>query len=263
MQRTMVKTVAGMATVALMGLGMAGCSEDATAPAPETITPAPEMPVVTEGLVAYVAMDGRVVESTGKVSSKSITKVGMTPVPDRTGAAAMAMYFDGEDDMASLPGLDAIQVWPLTWSFWIRTDGGQKSGLVVPIGKFLLPNGDGMMVYWRNNLFMTSYAVNNFDSHCFMEYREGISPNYWHHLVITLDHVDGMIVYIDNYRASVSGWTGPVAKSKSTEPLRFGIVNSTEASQQSVPFKGAISDFAVYNRVLTKEERTALYTSTK
>jgi hypothetical protein len=262
MQRNVYKTVAGMAIVALMGLGLAACSEDTTTPDTNT-PPAPELPVVTEGLVAYVALDGRVIESTGKVDSNAITKVGMTPTSDRNGAAGKAMYFDGVDDYASLPGLDTIQIWPFTWSMWVRVDGAQSNGLIAPVGKYLHPNGDGTLIFWENNLFASLYTVNNFANYCRIDLDDGLAPDTWHHVVVTMDHIDGMIMYVDNVRADFAGWVGQVAKSRTSEPLRFGIINSVHPTEKPVPFKGSISDFAVYNRVLTEAERTQLYTSTK
>lgn len=253
--------MAGVACLALVA-----CSEDSTSPDNTPKPAAPEVPVVTEGLVAYVALDGRAIESTGKVDSNLITKVGVTPTMDRTGAAGKAMYFDGIDDYISIPGLDTIQSWPLTWSFWVKADGEQNSGLVVPVGKYVHPNGDGMLAYWENGIFGSLYTTNSFGNYCRVDLNPNeVTPSVWHHIVITLDFIDGMVVYVDNVRADFSGWSGQVAKTKTTEPLRFGIINSTHmmSSQRPIPFKGSISDFAVYNRVLTEAERTQLFTSTK
>ncbi|RPI67595.1 MAG: LamG domain-containing protein, partial [Ignavibacteriae bacterium] len=133
----------------------------------------------------------------------------------------------------------------------------------VPVGKYLHPNGDGSLIFWENGYFGSLYTVNTFANYCRVDLDDGLTPNVWHHVVVTMDHIDGMIMYVDNVRADFAGWRGQVAKSRTSEPLRFGIINSVHLTEKPVPFKGAISDFAVYNRVLTEAERTQLYTSTK
>lgn len=262
-----MKRFGALVTAGVACLALVACSEDSTNPDDTPKGAAPEMPVVTEGLVAYVALDGRAIESTGKVDSTTITKVGATPTSDRTGTAGKAMYFDGVDDYISIPGLDTIQVWPLTWSFWVKPDGPQNTfngDLFVPVGKYLHPNGDGMLMFWESGIFGSLYTTNFFGNYCRVDLEPGeVAPDVWHHIVMTLDLVDGMIVYVDNVRADFSGWSGQVAKTKTTEPLRFGIINSEHPSKKPLPFKGSISDFAVYNRVLTEAERTQLFISTK
>ena len=146
----------------------------------------------------------------------------------------------------------------VTIAFWMKT-----AKTTVAIVAEMSSNNNS------NNAFMA--ALNNVSNSGKLGVYERVSSNYnnaeisnannntWKHIVAVIDRsknaTDGILIY-------VNGTLSPITK-ESTFDNNGNFVNNIlfigQRNASSLPFVGNLQDFKVYNRVLSKDEITALY----
>jgi hypothetical protein len=209
--------------------------------------------VPTNGLVGYWPFNGNANDESG--NGNNGTNNGAALTTDRFGNSNTAFYFsssgcstyiDAQINTTSINGA-------LTISFWVnRIDSGCISPRIM---KFFAPSdGPGTHVFgWPNysNNPSTAFVTSTIESP-FYQYNN-ISNNIWSHIVFTND---GSIakLYQDGVLLSSNITTGAVTLAGNAN---FGrMVNPAYDA-----FNGKIDDIGIWNRALTQQEITNLFSS--
>ncbi len=205
----------------------------------------------TNGLVGWWPFNGNANDESGNGHNGAVN--GATLCPDRFNNANSAYYFNGISDFISVPHSSVFNMQQSTWIVWVKipsTTGG---------------NGYYIMGIQDNALHHVTF-------HEFQGYsgsQIGWAPgqaagvggsnlvNNWHMLAITYDQsisTNNFTFYFDGQQGSTST-IQPF--SFNNGDLRFGI-NSNNGYWERL--NGQVDDAVMYNRILTQEEITALYT---
>lgn len=202
------------------------------------------------GVIAHLTLDGHAHDVSNNLPTGRIK--GAMPSPNRRGEPGKAMRFNGANDLieVDVQGHDRIQQFPLTWSVWLRHEPGTQNEW--PVGRYLHPNGDGIGFFWENGRFSSFYSTGFFDNWCRID---GAFPadGQWHHAAFTLTQ-QGMTLYVDGRPQESVPWVGRPSVTRSTEPLRFGIINSEHPTMPPNAYRGDIDDFMIFDRALSSEE---------
>ncbi len=205
-------------------------------------------PVPTNGLVAYYRGAGTDLSTSGH----NAVATSVTTVADRFGNASTAGHFEGATPSyltvtgnTALPtGASARGV-----SVWIRTPGSATTGMSIfmwgtasatgeRFGEIVqtLPSGQDYFVGQSTDLF-GSIPLNDND---------------WHHVVVNYDGTE-VWVYIDGLLST----HGAKTLNTTGQDLYIGVSKNPAVGAE--PFTGDIDSLRVYNRVLTREDRDALF----
>lgn len=198
--------------------------------------------VPTEGLVAHYRADGVDFTSNGNNAVASGT---ITTVPDRLGHPDTAASYDGSSyfEVLNHPGLPEGAA-PRTVSLWIRTtdnngsflnwgngsNNGQRFGLIV--------NAAGAPYFVGQFADLPGTAAN-------------LNDDAWHHVVATYDGTT-LTLYVDAFFNASADITLDTVGTN----LEIGRTAFDHAAE---PYVGAIDDVRIYDRVLSDQERGALF----
>ena len=209
--------------------------------------------VPTDGLVAYWPFSGNANDVTTNGNNGSVN--GAALAVDRFGNANSAYSFNGSNSYISVPHNASFNMQKATWSVWVKSDVATTGNGRFIMGKrdnashfvsFYERNGNGgEEIGWAPNLANGTLGYN--------------IVNTWHLLTITYDltiSTNNHSFYFDGVLVASGGW--PSSFVFSNGELRFGIQDNSSYFQ---PFSGLIDDATVYNRILTQEEITSLYSS--
>ncbi len=204
--------------------------------------------VPTNGLVGYWGFDGNAQDYSGNGNHGTVN--GATLTADKNGVANKAYNFDGVNDYiqvnnsSSLQGLTSISafIWININSWYngyfpvLHKSNGSQHGKYA----FLLNTGGGIahLVPYENGFNYSPWSLNT-----------------WIHIGYTIG--SGKTNFYVNGQTISSASTGvfPVS-SNETLPLIFGMDKPGLTEYTN----GKLDDIAIYNRVLTQQEITALYT---
>jgi hypothetical protein len=203
------------------------------------------------GLIAHFTLDGHAHDVSNNFPTGRIN--GASPAMNRRGEQGKAMRFDGVNDYIEVDvhGDNRIQQFPMTWAVWLRHDPGTKNEW--PVGRYLHPNGDGVGFFWENGKFSSFYSTDFFSNWCRID-ASAPSDGRWYHAAFTLTQ-QGMVLYINGRVAEdMWRWVGTPMFSRSTQPLRFGIINSVHPTMPPDAYRGDIDDFMIFDRALSPEE---------
>ncbi len=211
----------------------------------------------TLGLMAYYPFEGNANDASGNGNDATITQASLTA--DRHGNANSAYWFDGIDDVISIPSSPTLHpASQLTIAFWMRVDS--VTGMYSPI----LHKGGPV----TPNLTNREYAV----------YIMGPHPSY--HIEIyaglywagTLHYPVGQWVFvtgiIDKVTHKIRSYVNGVFQYEVNDPnasffsneysLLIGAERETTWPDHG-PFRGAIDQLRLYNRALTLNEIQSLF----
>jgi len=205
-------------------------------------------PPPTTGLMAYYRGAGTDLSG----NAHNATNSGVTLSADRFGNASVAGHYVGATPtyftVTANPSLP-VGATPRAASVWVKTAGaangmsifmwgnaavaGERFGEIIQS----LPNGSGDYFVGQNADLAGPTPLNDSD---------------WHNIVI---NYDGAIVwvYIDT-RLSIHG---TIALATTGQDLYIGVSKNPAVGAE--PYSGEIDSLRIYNRVLTGEEREALY----
>ncbi len=203
------------------------------------------------GLVAWYPFNGNANDESGNGNHGVVN--GATLTADRSGNGNSAYLFNGiNNNIVSTPDLPASNS-PRTISLWTKTNSssaglmsaaayGSGAGGYVIFPAFIL-NSNGKYYFESgsssNQLFSES----------------SVSDNNWHQITLTYSGQNTPVrMYVDGVLNASS-----VNLDLITENSPF-VIGS--ASWADLWFSGIIDDIAIYNRALTQEEITALYSGT-
>ncbi|MBX3187228.1 MAG: LamG domain-containing protein [Labilithrix sp.] len=168
-------------------------------------------------------------------------------VPDRFGIPRSAAWFDGAEgnfmivsDHDLLPTGSA----PRTVSAWFRTSASHPvAGGVVNWGENDLGKRFGLLVLEDTDYFVGQWAD--------LPGSRFVSDDRWHDMVTVFDGTT-VSVYVD----TVLSASGEIALDTTRKEL---VIGRSPLDHHPEPFTGAIDDVRIYDRVLSADERAAIF----
>jgi hypothetical protein len=197
--------------------------------------------VPTNGLVGWWPFNGNANDESGNGNNGTVN--GATLTADRFGAGNKAYYFSSSGcntriDIANFNYNGIVNEFSI--SFWMKRSG---NGCISP-RLFEFGNGSGWGVNWVNGLSTMDWVANS-----------NLQNNNWYHVVYVLtpgtikSYVNGVLDSQFSLTNSISSWFG--------SNVCFGRMNHPSYDA----FNGMLDDMSAYNRALTQQEITNLYTS--
>ncbi len=202
--------------------------------------------VPTNGLVGWWPFNGNANDESGNGNHGTVN--GATLTTDRNGNTGKAYGFNGT--YISVPMTSLLHNLPMrSFSVWYKANGSQSGGRIY---ETTYMNG-GIAIYGGNTL---DAWYSNGQYECNVTSVNSGSLNQWHHLVYITNSATGLgQVYIDGvFNSSRNGNITSSPQNWINNFLRFGMGASGES------YNGSLDDIAIYNRALTQQEITALYT---
>jgi len=207
------------------------------------------------GLVAYYPLDNNANDLSGNNNNGIIH--GTKQTRNRKNQKASAFYFDGEDDYIEIPSSKTIQLGQaMSFSVWINTGYVLpycaifcKASAEEPRQEYLLdifPDGKVAGYVIKNHL-IDSLATGLLS-------KTNVVDNSWYHIVMIYTGYKLMLYINGEFESEIFYKNG---YANNNEPLLIGWDKNQYLSHRH--FNGAIDDFRIYNRILTKEEIIQLY----
>ncbi|MEN9333638.1 MAG: hypothetical protein RLY35_818 [Bacteroidota bacterium] len=218
---------------------------------------APALPsyLPTNGLVGYWPFNGNANDESGNGNNGTVN--GATLTTDRNGNGNSAYNFDGNDWIGSISLPYGAYSSSLGISFWMKTNSIMTNSGVLGKWNNSGPNNEEFAFVicescgGMNFCSKTSYQV------CKSEFNNEYRNDFWHFYVGTWDgnvvklYRDGIEIQSENFSGTISNFS---------QSLEFG--RYTGGAGPELYYNGILDDIAIYNRAITPEEITALYTGT-
>ncbi len=222
--------------------------------------------VPTSGLVGWWPFNGNANDESGNGNNGTVN--GATLTTDRFGVANKAYSFNGTTNFISVPHSASLNLSvPSSFSMWIKipsypVDGNEHYFL----SKF--SQGPGVSM---KGIHMAVSDYNNSDI-IFCRYRDDVSSNWggtgfsnsllpqvgnWFNIVFVCDATSDRM-YLNGTLINTS--IPSAVLGSNTASLLFG-KGQVWSPSTDMPFQGMMDDIAIYNRALTQQEITNLYTS--
>jgi hypothetical protein len=211
------------------------------------------------GLVGWWPFNGNANDESGNGNNGTVN--GATFSQNRFSNTQGAINFDGINDFLSLPLHPNCNNSSITFSFWINVtdwtniDGELHATVVEEAGNHTLhcqignSISNGIQICFQfNNIAIDKYITNNAS--------EFISN--WNQIVLTVENNNVYKIYLNGLDIGPLT-TYPYGNSNCLSQRVCGRENNP---QGEFFFNGILDDIAIYNRALTQEEITALYTGT-
>ncbi len=210
-----------------------------------------------DGLVAHYPFDGNTDDVTPYANHGVIG--GNPTFEEVTDRGGMAILFDGEQDSVLAPNAIQLNSEFTTVSFWIRVDGQSLTdaeAYVLDFGhwderwKISLPQH--LRIVWTTNSKNSQFdnAISDMDSKDGNELVEG----FWWHITMVHDGTDD-IIYLDG--VEVNRKPAPGTLNNTGRALGMGS-NPVDGGQY---FNGALDELKIYDRALTSDEISKLFTT--
>jgi uncharacterized protein (TIGR02145 family) len=213
--------------------------------------------VPTNGLVGWWPFNGNANDESGNGNNGTVN--GATLTTDRFGAANNAYSFDGVNDYidyASGSSTSLNVIGDFTVSFWAKTSNtGSTARTIISFGDQINSNSGGIIIGINDGFPLGPYGRMCYATQgIWSQSTLAINDNVWHFIVISLQG-SVMKLYIDNTlnnqtlnQLPTLSWNGG---------RRIGAGNYGMLAF----YKDLLDDIAIYNRALTQQEITNLYTS--
>ncbi len=224
--------------------------------------------VPTNGLVGYWPFNGNANDESGNGNNGMV--YGATLTMDRFGNTGKACYFDGVNDFITISHSNSLAiVGDITMSVWKKSFGNTGN-----YETFLTKrdaNGNWNYSFGASHYFGPGGCSGEVDKYVTarrngggaqyeLRYSDSIvstSVNLWTHMVVVIKNNE-VRFYINGQITAYScfGNQFTISPIDIGAPLSIGSCNCGLAEY----FNGILDDIAIYNRALTQEEITALYT---
>jgi hypothetical protein len=221
-------------------LNSKGCDSIATLNL-NIISPIPNY-LPTNGLVGWWPFNGNANDESGNGNNGTVN--GATLTTDRNGNSGKAYSFDGVDDYIKTSNISFANNVDYTISLWVNLSVAYSSGYPQ---HYLISNA----VLSNGAYLNTDYDENQFG--CNSTFSTNTIGN-WHHY-LAVKSGNNYTLLIDNI--TIGTQSNCNTNFRNGFPLFFG--NSSINTEFT---NGKIDDIAIYNRALTQQEVTALYTGT-
>lgn len=211
-----------------------------------------------DGLIGEWLFSGNANDTSGYGHNGTVN--GATLTIDRKGNYNSAYSFDGLDDYIEIGDYCDMGLLDMTISFWAKLQTtGTYQGLV---SKSSAVTGSsyrfGCVISNTNDKYLNfiigargGIQINSFSNSAF----SGV----WDHIICEYDRNSMIRIYINNVLQISSTLIDDIASNdmQSSFPLRFGAYNSN--GTPTFFAKGSLDDIRIYNRLLTIDEKSALY----
>lgn len=218
--------------------------------------------VPTNGLVGWYPFNGNANDESGNGNDGVVN--GVTLTTDRNGKSNSAYNFDGIDDFIEIQDAQSLKFTDeITISFWMRLDNLPTDGIGHQIITKQVNSGvnqEGFHIVLNNgNELMYRYKNGTSGTQIFL-YEDAInfpSLGSWFHVVAVTNNSEDKL-YINNILVDYNSPSADIG-GMNISNLIFG--KPTWTNGNASLFNGGIDDIAIYNRALTQQELTALYSS--
>jgi hypothetical protein len=210
--------------------------------------------VPTDGLVGNWQFNGNANDGSGNGNNGTV--YGSSLTTDRFGNVNSAYYFDGIDDYVDCgtsTSLGASSTQPITISTWILPESTTEGIIVSKYYNLNAGNSNYFLSYSATDTKLriagTGQSGNSLDNH-------NLDFDQWIHVVCVLEAgTNNTKIYINGILTT----EGTIIMNDDlvTTPFSIGRLEGTFPGY----YKGKIDDIGVWNRVLTQEEITNLFTS--
>jgi hypothetical protein len=182
---------------------------------------------------------------------------GATVTVSEPPSRGLSMEFNGVDQQVLIPHGPALNPFPFTASFWLRTT--QTDFHAGILGKYVSGSGNGWTVFlsdgrirafhfrdWGSRLWEGDMPTNRLS--------EGfVADGMWHHVAFTIDQEAGRL-YVDGGLKDTVAWTGIPGAATSEVPLSLGSATALFDGTGGAFLRGRIDEVRVWSRALTPEE---------
>jgi hypothetical protein len=213
--------------------------------------------VPTSGLVGWWPFNGNANDESGNGNNGTVN--GATLTTDRFGVANKAYSFNGSSNYIDYPSGSSSSlniVGDFTVCFWVKTSSiGSTGKTIISFGDQQNSNSGGITIGINDGFPLGPYGRLGYATQGqWNQSTNVINDNVWHFIVITLQG-SLMKLYVDNNlnnqtlnQLPTLSWNG----GRRVGAANYGLVGF---------YKDLLDDIAIYNRALTHQEITNLYTS--
>lgn len=214
--------------------------------------------VPTDGLVGYWPFNGNANDTSGNNNNGTVN--GATLTTDRNGNANSAYSFDGINDFISTNTQSLQFPNGITISCWAKLNASTSTH------QFFVSKGydsnDGAIFLGYRNFYSTEneYFAKSGIFSSNSEVYSGTPLNFpsnWDHVVFTYDN-QTLSIFVNGTLKSSKKYVSKLATLN--KPFLFGSETNPSFTSQMYYTNGKIDDIAIYNRALTQQEITSLYT---
>ena len=217
--------------------------------------------VPKNGLVGWWPFNGNANDESGNGNHGTVNGAVLTS--DRNGKVNSAYNFDGINNDISISKLNNMQYKPISYSVWFNPDSlnvvtYSKGGGIVLVGR------DHCGYYDQGSVMIFDYASAGIDNNIAYYRGQDVSKTYytplinkWQNIIASIDENDTIKFYLNGTLISKQYYV--IAQNGANIPFKFGAGTCTSSSNRFL-FNGQLDDIAIYNRALTHQEITALYT---
>ena len=219
--------------------------------------------VPANGLVAWYPFNGNANDESGNGNNGVVNGAVLTV--DRFGLTNKAYSFDGVNDYITINNSNTISIQTnFSFSVWIYMDGGSCNPRVFEINEQI--NSCGGYTLFANGTSNQSRSLISTFGSCAGAIAYGwnqqnenfITSLGWHNISVSVDGTNSKLLYYIDGILIQENYASPIPEfSYNGNNLTIGNINPGRCDW----WGGKIDDFALYNRALSAEEITALYTS--
>jgi len=215
--------------------------------------------IPTDGLVGWWPFNGNANDESGNGNIGIVN--GATLTSDRFGSSDGAYMFDGNSQYISCPAFSSVNPSFITVSIWFNASSLGPSENYI-INKSLDQNPGSVNRNWgiringTTGLIAFEIRVNNL--YYYFTSNTTINPIEWNHLVFSFDGT-----YANTYNNGVIAISESITgtMSASNYPLSIGYFPNQSIPPYGYFWNGSIDDIAIWNRALTPQEISDLYTT--
>lgn len=169
----------------------------------------------------------------------------------------LGMEFNGVDQQVVIPHAPALNSFPFTASFWLRTT--QTDFHAGVLGKYISGSANGWTVFlsdgrirafhfrdWGSRLWEGDMPTDRLSGGF-------VADGLWHHVTFTVDQEAGRL-YVDGELKDTVAWTGFPGAATSQVPLSIGSATALPDGTGGAFLRGRIDEVRLWSRALTPEE---------
>ncbi len=223
------------------------------------------------GLVAYYPFNGNANDESGNGFNGVVNNAVLTT--DRFGNTNSAFSFGGNQDI-TVPNSQDQNLYPLSISLWynVTSIGGDYNGSGIVFSKYTAASWNGYQITVGDYSNVPNHGILEHDGYGTTSWylrstndriigyygespflQQNISLNTWYHYVFVADDTGGKI-YVNGELIDSHAWTGTPGACNNSNIWNIG------GLYNNVWYSGKIDDICIYNRALTQQEITYLYT---
>jgi hypothetical protein len=210
------------------------------------------------GLVGWWPFNGNANDESGNNNNGTVN--GATLTADRFGNAGKAYEFTS--DFITIPHQPSLNAFPLSVFVWCKGNSGSITNAI--IAKYPSLSNNGWAIHAASGKMSAYYF--NFPGGCEMNFDlfqneiPVVINNSWHLVGLICDNQSARL-YVDGVLRLEKNYFGSGAPSAPSNTSNLFIGKNFETVNADGYFNGKIDDIAIYNRALTQQEITNLYSA--